>query len=216
MVKIKVYNQEGKEVGQEKLNSDIFEIEPKEDIIHQVVVNILSNRRHIFAQAKTKAEVRGGGRKPWRQKGTGRARAGSIRSPLWRSGGATFGPVKERNYFKKINKKLKKKALFMCLSDKVKEERLFVLDKLEVKEIKTKTFFNILSNLIPDYKTSKKNKKVLLGLSEKDLNIIRSAQNIENLKTMPVTDLNIIDCLKAKYLVTTLSGLKKLEKHFIK
>lgn len=216
MVKIKVYNQEGKEVGQEKLNSDIFEIEPKEDIIHQVVVNILSNRRHIFAQAKTKAEVRGGGRKPWRQKGTGRARAGSIRSPLWRGGGATFGPVKERNYFKKINKKLKKKALFMCLSDKVKEERLFVLDKLEVKEIKTKTFFNILSNLIPDYKTSKKNKKVLLGLSEKDLNIIRSAQNIENLKTMPVTDLNIIDCLKAKYLVTTLSGLKKLEKHFIK
>lgn len=216
MVKIKVYNQEGKEVGQEKLNSDIFEIEPKEDIIHQVVVNILSNRRHIFAQAKTKAEVRGGGRKPWRQKGTGRARAGSIRSPLWRAGGATFGPVKERNYFKKINKKLKKKALFMCLSDKVKEERLFVLDKLEVKEIKTKTFFNILSNLIPDYKTSKKNKKVLLGLSEKDLNIIRSAQNIENLKTMPVTDLNIIDCLKAKYLVTTLSGLKKLEKHFIK
>jgi large subunit ribosomal protein L4 len=214
MLKIKVYNQAGKEIGEEKLNPDIFDIPVKEGIIHQVVTSLLSNQRHALAHTKTRGEVRGGGRKPWRQKGTGRARAGSNRSPLWVGGGVVFGPNKERNYFKKINKKLKRKAFLMCLSEKVRDNKFYILDKIEMSEIKTKIFFNILSNLIPEYK--KNPKKVLLSLPEKDLKIISSARNIADLKVLPVTDLNLIDCLKSEYLITTLAGLKKITEHFNK
>lgn len=222
MIKIPVYNKEGKVIGQEKLDPEIFGLESKLDLIHQTVVSLMANQRHSFAHTKIRSEVRGGGRKPWRQKGTGRARAGTIRSPLWRGGGITFGPDKRRNYTQKINRKVKKQVLFMCLSDKVKEKRMYVLDKLEMPEIKTKKFLQILFKLIPEYKdkTSARGgsalggKKILFGLPEKDLNIIRSVRNIKGLKTMPVINLSILDCLKADYLLTTLDGVKKIQEHF--
>ncbi len=213
MLKVSIHNQEGKVVGEKKLDPQIFGLEPKKELIHQVIVSLLSNQRHPFAHTKTKGDIQGGGRKPWRQKGTGRARAGSIRSPLWRGGGIIFGPDKNRNYNKKINKKVKRQVLCMCLSDKVKEKRFFVLDKIELKEIKTKIFAVVLTNLIPERKKGK-NTKILFGLSEKDLNIIKSARNLKDLKTMPVTGLNVLDCLKSDYLITTLKGLKKIQEHF--
>ena len=213
MIKISVYNKEGKIVGQEKLDPEIFGIESKPDLIHQTTVSLMANQRHAFAHAKGRSEVRGGGRKPWRQKGTGRARAGTIRSPLWRGGGITFGPDKNRNYSQKINRKVKRKVLFMCLSDKVKEEKMYVLDKIEMPEIKTKKFMQILLKLIPEYK-GKKTKKILFSLPEKDSNIIRSVRNIKGLKTMPIVSLNILDCLKADYSLITLDGVKKIQEYF--
>jgi large subunit ribosomal protein L4 len=213
MLKIAVYNQEGKKVKEEDLNPKVFGLEVKPEFIHQVLTSILANNRHNYAHTKTKGEVRGGGKKPWKQKGTGRARAGSIRSPLWHGGGTVFGPLNERNYAQKINKRAKEAALRMSLSDKVKDNSIFVLDKISLAEIKTKIFFKILSNLIPDYKNKKaKAKRIVFSLLEKDLNIIKSARNIRNLKVIPATDLGLLECLKSDYLLLTLDGLKKIEK----
>ena len=227
MIKVSIYNQEGKVVGQQELNPKIFGLEIKQNLIHQTVVSILANQRHPFAHTKTRAEVRGGGKKPWKQKGTGRARAGSIRSPLWHGGGITFGPNKERNYNQKINKKVKKQVLCMCLSDKVKQKKLYVLNELKMPEIKTKKFSQIIAKLIPEYKKENftkdstsankqmpvlaKKGKILLALPEKDLNVIRSARNIALLRTFPITGLSILNCLKADYLITTLKGIEKIQ-----
>ena len=215
-LKIDIYNQQGKVVGQEKLDAKIFGVEPKEELINQTVVLILGNLRHPFAHTKTRSDVRGGGKKPWKQKGTGRARAGTIRSPLWRGGGITFGPSKLRNYTRKINKKVKRKVLLMCLTDKVQSKRICVLDKLEMPEIKTKNLYSIINTLtnLSDTSATKKTKKVLLSLPEKDLNVIKSAQNIKGTKTIRVIDLNILDLIKSDYFLTTVEGIKKLEKHF--
>jgi len=209
MPTVSIYNQKGESTKRQKLNDQIFDCEAQKEIIHQVVVLSLANKRHPFAHTLKKGAVRGGGKKPWRQKGTGRARAGSIRSPLWRGGGITFGPDKERNYSKKINKKIKRKALYMCLSDKVKDKKLYVLDKIELSEIKTKKFVDILSKLIPE-----KNKKILLILCDNDKNIIKSARNIDGLRTMPAESLNVLDLMKADYLITTTKGIEKIEKHY--
>jgi len=200
-------------VGQEKLNPEVFGIKPKPNLIHQIVACSLSNQRYSWAYTKTRGDIRGGGKKPWRQKGTGRARAGSIRSPLWRGGGVIFGPDKARNYSKKINKKAKKQVLLMCLSDKVKENRMYVLDKLIMPEIKTKKFAQILLKLVPRSK-NKKNIKVLLGLPEKDLNIIRSARNIKDIRIAPIVGLNILDLLISDYLLTTRDGVKKIQEQY--
>ena len=210
MPTISIYNQKGETTKRQKLNDQIFDCKPQKEIIHQVVVLSLANKRHPFAHTLKKGNVRGGGKKPWRQKGTGRARVGSIRSPLWRGGGITFGPDKERNYSKKINKKIRKKALYMCLSDKVKDKRLYVLDKIELSDIKTKKFVDILNKLIPE-----KNKKILLALADNDKKIIKSARNIDKLRTMSVESLNVLDLLKADYLITTTEGIKKIEKHYV-
>lgn len=212
-LKIDVYDKHGKKVGQEKLDPKIFGVEVKKEVIHQVVISMMSNKRHPWAHTKTRGEVRGGGRKPWKQKGTGRARAGSIRSPIWKGGGVTFGPRKERNYYKKINKKMRRKALLMCLSDKFKENKLYVLDKLQMTEIKTKDFNSIISKVIkPLVKT--KIKKVIISLPENDLRVIKSARNIPGVKTFAVTDLNVLDVLKTKYILTTRKGIKKIQTQF--
>lgn len=211
MIKVDVYNQEGNVVGEQTLNAKVFDVDIKPEVIHQVMVAMRSNKHHPWAHTKTRAEKRGGGRKPWRQKGTGRARAGSIRSPIWRGGGVTFGPRNIRNYFKKINKKLKRKAILMCLSDKAKEKNMYVLDKLEMKNIKTKTFNTMLNKVIKGL-----NKKILLGLDEKDDIIIKSARNIKGIKTVPISNLNVLDLLRADYLLTTKKGIKAIEKYFSK
>jgi len=202
---VKTYDQNGKEVGQTRLPSEIFGIKPKPELIHQVVVAMQAGLRKSWAHVKTRAEVRGGGRKPWRQKGTGRARAGSIRSPLWRGGGVIFGPRKEKVYKKKINKKVKRLALKMALSDKVLNKKIVILDKLELPETKTKEMEKILEKL------PNKKEKTLIALAKKDDKIILSSRNIPYLRTSLANNLNLIDLLNYKYFLTTKEGIKKIE-----
>ncbi len=205
---IDVYNQDGEKVGKTNVSSKVFGIQPKPELIHFVVVAILSNLRKPWAHTKTRGEVRGGGRKPWRQKGTGRARAGSIRSPLWRGGGVVFGPRKERVYKKKVNKKVKRLALKMALSDKFLNKKIIVLDKIELPKIKTKEMEKILEKL------SIKKNKTLLILEKKDDKIFLSSRNLPYLKFSLANNLNLIDILNAQYLLTTKEGIKEIEKTY--
>ena len=202
---LNLYNQLGEKIGTIRVSSDIFGVKVKPELIHQTVTALQANLRRPLAHTKTRGEVRGGGRKPWRQKGTGRARAGSIRSPLWRGGGIIFGPRKERVFKKKINKKIKRLALKMALSDKVFNKKMIVLDKLEIPEIKTKEMEKIL-NRLPN-----KNEKTLLVLDKKDDKIILSSRNIPYLKFSLANNLNLLDLLEARYLLTTKAGIKKIE-----
>lgn len=202
MPKVKVYNQEGKAIGEEELKPEIFSVSVVPGLIQQAVEVQLANQRKILAQTKTRGEVRGGGRKPWRQKGTGRARHGSIRSPIWVGGGVTFGPRTERNFKKKINKKAKRKALFMALSDKVNNEHLLILENLELPEIKTKKLTEILKNL----PTNQKN--LLLAINPEDKNIFQAGRNLPKIKILAANSLNVYDVLKYQYLILTKAGLE--------
>jgi len=205
MLKVKVYNLEGKEVDELKLDSEIFGVEINPALVHQAVTAQNANARLTLAHTKTKGEVRGGGRKPWRQKGTGRARHGSNRSPLWIGGGVTFGPRTDRNFSQKINKKMKTKALFMGLTDKVTEESLIVVDKLEMPEIKTKNLVKILKKLV-----NKKADSCLVVLAVNDKKIVKSAQNLTGVKTISADSLNIVDVLNCKAILIDKDGIKKI------
>ncbi|MFA5413336.1 MAG: 50S ribosomal protein L4 [Patescibacteria group bacterium] len=205
MQKVKVYNMNGEVVGEEKLDSALFEVETKEGLIHQAVVAQMANRRQVLAHTKDRGEVSGGGKKPWKQKGTGRARQGSIRSPLWVGGGVVFGPRNDRNFHQKINKKMKRKALLMCLSDRAKEEKIIVLDKLELENFKTKRFLEIL-NKLPN-----KEKKTLLILVDNDKKIIKSAANLPYLKTIESVNINVMDVLNNEFLMLPLATLKAVQ-----
>lgn len=209
MLKVKVYDQLGKVVGEEKLEPAIFSVEVKPGLIQQAVRTIQANARLPLAHTKTRGEVRGGGRKPWRQKGTGRARVGSIRSPLWRGGGVIFGPKKNRNYSLKMNKKAKRKALFMTLSDKAKNKKIVLLDSLELKKIKTKEFLRVLSKL-PVKKT------ILTILPKSEKNIIYSTRNLPYVKTILADSLNVIDVLAHEYLLMPKESLKVISKTYLK
>jgi len=209
MVKAKLYNLEGKMLGEEKLEPAIFEIKIKPGLVQQAVRTIRANARICLAHTKTRAEVRGGGRKPWRQKGTGRARVGSIRSPLWRSGGIIFGPRKNRNYTIKMNKKAKRKALFMTLSDKAKNKKILILDKLELKNIKTKEFLKILSKL-PVKNT------ILIIIPKSNKNIFYSTRNLPYVKTILANSLNVIDVLDREYLIMPKESLSVINKTYLK
>jgi len=173
--------------------------------VHQVVVSMQANARTPVAHTKGRSEVRGGGRKPWRQKGTGRARHGSRRSPIWRGGGITFGPTKERNFQKKINKKMKTKALYTVLSEKLRDKEILFLDKLSLGEIKTKYAKEILKNLstIPDFKilVSKRKNAALIFMSHKDENILKSFQNFGNIEVGEARNMNLLDILNHKFIV---------------
>ncbi len=203
MPKIDVYDIEGKKVSTVDLNEEIFGIEPNEAVVHSVLVNFLANQRQGTQNTKTRAEVRGGGRKPWRQKGTGRARQGSIRAPQWIKGGIALGP-KPRSYKYQVNKKEKRLAIRSCLSSKVLENELTVVDSLALKEIKTKDMAKALTNLKVEGKT-------LILLPEKNETVQKSARNIEGVKTTLVNTINVYDLLKYKNLVITLDTVKKLE-----
>lgn len=207
---VKVLNQKGKEVGEARLPKEIFEVKMNPDLVHQVVLVQMANRRQISAKVKTRAEVRGGGRKPWRQKGTGRARVGSIRSPIWRGGGVTFGPTTEKVFKKKIPKKMRRKALFMVLSAKAKENLLLVLDKLEIEKAKTKAMAEILNKLFL------KKGSGLVVLLQKDENIIKATRNIPKTATMQAKDLNVLDLLSYKYLVIPREAIKIIKDTFLK
>lgn len=204
MPKVKIYNLSGEVIGQEELDANVFAVEINPLVIQSVVVTQNANSRSVIAHTKTKGEVRGGGIKPWKQKGTGRARAGSIRSPLWKGGGVTFGPRNDRNYAIKINKKVKNKALRMVLSDKVKEEKLILLDKLALAEAKTKKINEIFAKL------PCQDKKSLLSLAKKDTKIIQAVKNLAGIRLCAADSLNVVDLLKNEYFVLDKEALKKI------
>ena len=203
MPKVDVYDIKGKKVSDVELAENIFGIEPNEAIVHSVLVNYLANQRQGTQSTKTRAEVRGGGRKPWRQKGTGRARQGSIRAPQWVKGGIALGP-KPRSYKYTVNKKERRLAIKSLLSSKVLENELTVVDKLELKEIKTKTMVKALSDLKVEGKT-------LIILADKNENVLMSSRNIEGVKTILLNNINVFDLLKYNNLVLPLDTVKKIE-----
>jgi large subunit ribosomal protein L4 len=219
MSSIKIYNLEGKEVSELELNKAVFGLPLNADLTHQAVIVALANQRQVLAATKDRSQVRGGGKKPWRQKGTGRARHGSIRSPLWRHGGITFGPTKERNFKLKINKKMARKALLIVLSSKVKDGELIVLDELKVAVPKTKEMAKIMANfpqikngllVLPDRRSLGE------GGTEKNEDIKRAARNLPNLNIININNLNILDILKYQYLIFTKDGIEYLNKKYSK
>ena len=203
MPKVDVLDLKGKKVSDIELADSVFGIEPNEAIVHSVLVNYLANQRQGTQSTKTRAEVSGGGRKPWRQKGTGRARQGSIRAPQWIKGGIALGP-KPRSYKYTVNKKERRLAIKSVLSSKVLEKELTVVDKLEVKEIKTKTMVKALADMKVEGKT-------LIILPENNKNVLMSSRNIEGVKTIVANNINIFDLLKYTNLILPVDTVKKLE-----
>ena len=203
MPKIDVYNMQGKKVSDIELNENVFGIKPNKKIVHIALVNYMANQRQGTANTKTRAEVAGGGRKPWRQKGTGRARQGSIRAPQWIKGGIALGP-KPRDYSYRINKKERQLAIRSVLSSKVLENNLVVVDSMNFDAIKTKNMVSALNNLKVEGKT-------LIVLPEKNENVQKSARNIEGVKTSLVNTINVYDLLKYNKLVLTVDAVKSLE-----
>jgi len=208
MAKVKVYNQQGEATGEIELQANLFEVEANPALIHEVVVAQQANSREAIAHTKDRSEVRGGGRKPWRQKGTGRARAGTIRSPLWRGGGVTFGPTKERNFSKRVNKKAKQKALAMVLSDKVKNDRLIVVDTLKLPELKTKNFVAVYEKLPVS------GKKTLVVTDPENKDVQRAARNVPKVDLIGATSMNVVDTLSHEYLLVTKEAVEILHKTY--
>jgi len=209
-MKVNVYDKEGKVISEIQLPEKIFGVKLNADLLHQVVVSQAANRRQANAHTKDRGEVRGGGKKPWKQKGTGRARHGSIRSPLWKGGGVTFGPTNERVFTKIIPVKMARKALFMALSSKALDNSLVVLDDLRLDKIKTKEMVGLLKKLPGQAKSS------IIALPANDKNVIFSSRNIPKVKTMPAKDLNALDLLKFKYLLLPKESIKVIENTFAK
>lgn len=203
MPKVAIYNISGEQVSEIELNDNVFGVEVNEHAMYEVVKNQLANRRQGNQSTKTRAEVRGGGRKPWRQKGTGRARAGSIRSPLWVGGGVVFAP-KPRDYSYTIPKKVRRLAMKSALTSKVNSNEIIVLDELNIEVPKTKEMVNILKNLNVD-------RKALIVMSEKSEAVIKSAQNIPGVQTALVNTLNVYDILKYDKFIITKDAVQKVE-----
>lgn len=208
-----VYNTQGEIVGTHALSSTIFGVPMKEGLVHLAVVSQQAAARKGTASTKTKGEVRGGGKKPWKQKGTGRARHGSIRSPLWRGGGIVFGPRPDRNYDLKMNKKAKRKALSMVLSQRAQGKNIILLDILALSEPKTKYALALLKKLTPAFGENKK-KQIGFVLTKEDTPLRRSFRNIPYVKLVSLESLNIIDVLKCSKLVMSVSNLEKIETQF--
>lgn len=205
MPNVSIYNQEGKTTGEMNLSDVHFGVKPKQSVIHQVMVGIMANGRKTLAATKTRGEVSGGGKKPWKQKGTGRARQGSIRSPQWVGGGIAFGPRKERNFSQKINRKTKRQALYMVLSDKLASGQLVVLDSLKTEPAKTKTVATTLKNL-PVGKT------VLLVAPASKPAIVRMVRNMPNVTVVSPNSLSLVDTLNHRTLVFLKDAVESFEK----
>ena len=202
MANVSVFNMEGKEVGTIELNDAVFGVVINEHLVHMAVVQQLANNRQGTQKAKTRSEVSGGGRKPWRQKGTGHARQGSTRAPQWTGGGVVFAPV-PRDYSFKLNKKEKRAALKSALTSKVQDSKLIVVDELKFDEIKTKNFVNVMNNLKVD--------KGLVVIAENDTNVVMSARNVADVDTTLVNTINVYDIMKAKTVVLTKDAVAKIE-----
>lgn len=205
MANVYVYNMEGNEVGTIELNDAVFGVKVNEHLVHQAVVRHLANKRQGTQKAKTRSEVRGGGRKPWRQKGTGHARQGSIRAPQWTGGGVVFAPT-PRDYSKKMNKKEKRAALKSALSSRVEADKLIVLDTLRLDEIKTKEMVRVLNNL--------KVNKALVVMPEVDENVMLSARNIPDVATIDARMLNVYDIMKYSTVILTKDAVASIEEVF--
>ncbi len=202
MANVSVYNIEGSEVGKMELNDSVFGIEPNEHLLHMAVTAQLANKRQGTQKAKTRSEVSGGGKKPWRQKGTGHARQGSIRAPQWKGGGVVFAPV-PRDYSFKLNKKEKRAALKSALTSKVQDNKLIVVDELKMDEVKTKKFAEVLGNI--------KAVKALVVTEEKNDNVILSARNIPGTKTTVADNMNVYDVMNAGTVVLTKAAVANIE-----
>ena len=203
MANVSVYNMEGKEVGTIDLNDAVFGVEVNEHLVHMAVLQQLADKRQGTQKAKTRSEVSGGGRKPWRQKGTGHARQGSIRAPQWKGGGVVFAPV-PRDYSFKMNKKEKRAALKSALTDKAQAGNLIVVDELKFDEIKTKRFAEVMNNL-------KATRKALVVLADNDQNVVLSARNLAEANTTLTNTLNVYDIVNARTLVLTKDAVAKIE-----
>ena len=202
MAKVSVYNMEGKEVETMELDDAVFGVEVNEHLVHMAVVQQLANNRQGTQKAKTRSEVRGGGRKPWRQKGTGHARQGSTRAPQWTGGGVVFAPT-PRDYSFKLNKKEKRAALKSALSSRVAENKFVVVDELKFDAIKTKDFANVMSNLGVE--------KALVVINDNDTNVVMSAKNIPTVKTASISTINVYDILKYNTVVVTKDAVNTIQ-----
>lgn len=214
MSEIAVYNLKGENVGKVNLIPEIFEVPDNDNLVHQISVAQMANSRCAIANTKDRSEMRGGGKKPWAQKGTGRARHGSIRSPLWRGGGVTFGPTSERNFSKKVNKKMKNKALNIVLSGKVRDNELIVLESFKLESLKTKIVAEAMKNLkakVETLKDSKDNDKFIIALGKNERESVQAIKNIKGLHTISYDSLNIVDLLSNKYLILTKESLNSLQ-----
>ncbi len=207
-MKIKVYNLAGKETGEMELNDTVFGVKAKPEMVHQVFVQQTNNQREPWADTKNRGEVSGGGKKPWQQKGTGRARHGSIRSPIWKGGGVAFGPLTDRNYKTKINKKTRQAAIRMCLSDKAMSGNLLVVEDFKFADAKTKLFAAALKTM------PTKMKKFLVLTGAKDDAVMRMTMNLKTVKTLRAQDSNVMDLLAKGVILTSKDGIKKLEEVF--
>jgi len=210
MAKVKVYNLEGKAVGDIELDAKLFEVEINPNLVHEAVVAQQANSRQAIAHAKDRSEVRGGGRKPWRQKGTGRARAGSNSSPIWRGGGVTFGPSKDRNFSKKMNRKAKQRALAMTLTDKLAHEKIVVVDTLEIVDGKTKNFVAAFAKL------PVAGKKTLVVIDPKNETVKRSVKNLQKIETISAKSLNVVDVLSYDYLLMSKDAVELMNQTYAK
>ncbi|HLD34541.1 MAG TPA: 50S ribosomal protein L4 [Patescibacteria group bacterium] len=207
-MKIKVYNLENQAVGEMELAEAVFGVKIKPEVVHEVFIAQTNNQREPWADTKNRGEVSGGGKKPWQQKGTGRARHGSIRSPIWKGGGVTFGPLTIRNYHTKINKQTRRLAVRMCLSDKVANSVLWILQDFSFAEAKTKMFVNLLK-LFPG-----KSKKFLVLTAGKDEKVMRMTKNLTNIKTVRAEDVNVMDLINWDGVIASQEAVKKLEEVF--
>jgi len=210
MPKVKLFNVEGKSVGEKELRADVFGVAIDPTVVHEVMRSLMANARRPWAHTKTKGEVRGGGKKPWKQKGTGRARQGSTRNPQWIGGGVAFGPRTERNYEVKINRKAKRQAMCMTLSDKVANERLILVEDVSAKNGKTKEVRSLLKNLALG------KGKVLMVAAGKDEKLARGSRNIQGVRYVNTGSLGMNDVLKAAYVITTPEATAAIEKLYAK
>ena len=208
-MKTKVYNLEGKAVSDIELNEAIFGLPANNDLVHQVFVALMANQRQVLADTKTRGERAGSGIKPWKQKGTGRARIGSVRAPHWKKGGVAFGPTSDRNFKKKINKKMNVKAILTVLSGKLKDGEIKVVEKIDFKDTKTKTIATAIKNL--EIKG-----RMLLGFAENERNFMLASRNLPKVKNIFVGQLNVLDLMQNKNLVISKESVEYLEKKYIK
>ncbi len=204
MKKIDVYNLEGKKVATVDLNAAVFDVKGSDAMIHQVYVSQAANRRSGHAHTKIRSEVRGGGKKPWRQKGTGNARTGSIRNPLWKGGGVIFGPTKERNYTKDINSKVKKKAIALALTKKAHADKIRVVDSFVMEDVKTKPMAALLHTMGVDA-------SAVVAFAPKEAASYKAVRNIARVVPMEAEKLNVYDVMNAQYVVLSLDTLKQLD-----
>jgi large subunit ribosomal protein L4 len=209
MTKVSVYNLEGKEVEKLELSDEVFGLAKNDELLKQAYVAIASNKRQVIAHTKDRAERAGSGKKPWKQKGTGRARVGQVRNPVWRKGGISFGPTNERNFKKNINKKMNRKAIAVALSQKVKAKSLIVLDEIKLAEKKTKEFAKGIQNL-------KIKGKTLIGFSKKEKEFQLYSRNLKNVQNIPTENMNVFDLLNSKNLILSKDSIKYFEEKYKK